>query len=60
MENKQIYSELHNTFRQIYKEQSNLDLSPDALQNFLNSDGDTEPMAELSKRKLTLEGTIYN
>ena len=53
-ENKQIYSELHDTFRQIYKEQPNLDTSQNALEDFLNSDNDTEPLKELNKRKLTL------
>ena len=47
-ENKQIYSELHHTFQQIYKEQTNLNLKEDALTEYMNSDNDTEPLIELN------------
>ena len=52
-ENKLINSELHSTFRDIYKLQQNLNLTDTALDDYMNSDGDTAPMEELNKRKLS-------
>ena len=49
---KQIRTELHTTFQDIYKLQTNLDTSPNALTNFLCLDGDTKPLDELEKRKI--------
>ena len=51
----QIRSEMHTTFQEIYNTQAQLDTSPDALLNFLSSDGDTEPQNELNKRRLNRE-----
>jgi hypothetical protein len=48
----QINSELHSTFREIYKLQPNLNLTDTALADYMNSDRDTAPMEELEKRKL--------
>ena len=42
-ESQAINSELHSTFNTIYKHQPNLDNSHNALNNYLNSDGDTAP-----------------
>ena len=50
---KQINTELHATFQDIYKHQHNLDTSPNALKDFLCTDNDTKPMEELEKRKIT-------
>ena len=50
---KQINTELHATFQEIYKQQQNLDTSPNALKDFLCTDNDTKPMEELEKRKIT-------
>ena len=52
-ESPQINTELHSTFRDIYKLQPNLNLTNTALEDYMNSDGDTAPMEELEKRKLT-------
>ena len=52
-DSKQIRTELHTTFQDIYKTQNDLDTSPNALKNFLCSDGDTKPFEELQKRKIT-------
>ena len=49
---KQISTEIHTTFQDIYKLQANLDTSPNALTNFLCSDGDTKPLNELENRKI--------
>ena len=49
---KQIRTELHTAFQDIYKIQPNLDTSLDAIGNFLCSDGDTKPLEELQNRKL--------
>ena len=50
---KQIRTELHSAFQDIYQIQNNLDTSPNALKNFVCSDGDTKPLEELEKRKIT-------
>ena len=52
-ENRIINSELHSTFRDIYKLKPTLDLTDTALTDYMNSDGDTAPLEELEKRKLT-------
>ena len=49
---------MHSTFKEIYKEQENLNHSPNALQDYLNSDGDTEPMIELNKRKINKQDSL--
>ena len=49
---KQIRRELHTAFQDIYKIQTNLDTSQNALTDFLCSDGDTKPLEELEKRKI--------
>ena len=49
---KQIRTELHTTFQDIYKLQANLDTSTNALTDFLCSDGDTKPLEELKKRQI--------
>ena len=54
-ENTQVRSELHQTFKTIYSEQPNLNLSQSALSDYIHSDGDTAPMKELNKRKISLE-----
>ena len=60
----QIRTEIHTTFQDIYNTQANLDTSPNSLTNFLNSDGDTQPLEELKKRKIsrdlanTMEGML--
>ena len=51
-------TEMHSTFRDIYKLQENLNLAPTALQDYLNSDGDTEPMNELNKRKIQKQDSL--
>ena len=51
-DNPLIWTEMHSTFKEIFREQENLSHSPNALQDYLNSDGDTEPMIELNKRKI--------
>ena len=43
-ENKLINSELHSTFWDIYKLQQNLNLTDTALDDYMNSDGDTDPL----------------
>ena len=48
----QIRTELHDTFQNIYKKQPDLDTTPEALTNFLCSDGDTKPLEELHHRKI--------
>ena len=61
---KQIRRELHTAFQDIYKIQTNLDTTQNALTDFLNSDGDTKPLEELEKRKIpkklanTMEGML--
>ena len=52
-DSKQIRTELHTTFQDIYKLQQNLDTSLNALSNFLCSDGNTKPLEEFNKRKIT-------
>ena len=52
-DNKQIRTELHTAFQDIYKLQTNLDTSPNALTDFLCTDGDTQPLEELEKRKIS-------
>ena len=54
-EPKQIRTEMHTAFQEIYKTQAQLDTSHDALRNFLSSDGDTEPQNELNRRRLSRE-----
>ena len=51
-ESSQINTELHSTFKDIYKLQTNLNHTKNALADYLNSDGDTAPMEELQRRKL--------
>ena len=48
-----IQHEMHTTFQKIYQKQDELNTTSDALPNFLNSDNDTEPLAELNRRRLT-------
>ena len=50
-----IRSELHTTFKDIYKLHHNLNLDPTAIEDYMNSDGDTAPMDELRKRKTSQE-----
>ena len=60
----QIRREIHTAFQDIYKLQTDLDTSPNALRDFLCSDGDTKPLEELEKRKIpkivanTMEGML--
>ena len=54
-ESSQVNTELHSTFKDIYKLQTNLNHTKNALADYLNSDGDTEPMKELQRRKLPRE-----
>ena len=60
----QIRTEIHTAFQDIYKLQTDLDTSPNALRDFLCSDGDTKPLEELEKRKIpkilanTMEGML--
>ena len=49
----QIRTEIHTTYKNIYKTQTDLDTSPNSLTNFLNSNGDTQPLEELEKRKIS-------
>ena len=51
-ESSQINTELHSTFKEIYKLQPNLNHTRDALADYMNSDGNTAPMEELQRRKL--------
>ena len=50
-----IRSALHTTFKDIYREQHNLNLEPNAIEDYMNSNGDTAPMDELRKRKTSQE-----
>ena len=52
-DSSQIRNELHTAFQDIYKSQPQLDTSPEALTNFLCMDGDTKPLEELHKRKIS-------
>ena len=51
-DNKQIQTELHTAFQDIYKLQPNLDTSQNALTDLLCTDGDTKPLEELERRKI--------
>ena len=50
-ENKLINSELLSTFRDIYKLQQNLNLTDTALDDYMNSDGDTAPNGRAKQKK---------
>ena len=49
----QIRTEMHATFQHIYNAQANLQTTPDSINTFLCSDGDTEPLQELKRRQIT-------
>ena len=49
---------MHTTFKEIYKTQENLNHSPSALEEYLNSDGDTEPLAELNRRRINKQDSL--
>ena len=51
-DSQQIRMELHTEFQNIYKAQSDLNTSQDAITEFLCSDGDTKPLEELQNRRI--------
>ena len=50
-----IRAEMHRSFKEIYSIQTNLNRTQTALEDFLNSDNDTEPLEELKRRIISKE-----
>jgi hypothetical protein len=48
-----IRTHTHSTFQDIYTIQPDLNNTQNALEDYINSDSDTEPLAELNRRKIS-------
>ena len=51
-----IRTEMHTTFKEIYKKTSTT--HPSALEDYLNSYGDGEPLAELNRRRINKQDSL--